>query len=95
MMIDKVSVDGHEFDGHLIKTSAASILLIKGTKGFLGCGYFKIETANKLHEAVAIVTGVKCYTDMLNAKVVEVSSAAAELGINIGCSGRDALLKMV
>jgi uncharacterized protein YunC (DUF1805 family) len=93
--MDKVMVDHHAFEGANIPSENAKILLIKNTKGFLGCGYFSVETANKLKEAVAIVRGVASYDDMLNAKVVALSEKAAEMGIKEGDSGKEALLKMV
>lgn len=93
--MDKVTVDNHTFEGANIPSENANILLIKNVKGFLGCGYFSVETANKLKEAVAIVRGVANYDDMLNAKVVSVSEKAAEMGIKEGDSGKEALLKLV
>ncbi len=94
-MADIVCIDRHEFEGHRITTKAGNILLIKGAQGFLGCGYFRVDTANKINEAVAIVRGVKSYADMLEATVTEVSDSAAQLGITIGCTGKAALLKLL
>ena len=93
--MDKVMVDHHTVEGANIPSENAKILLIKNAKGFLGCGYFSVETANKLKEAVAIVRGVASYDDMLNAKVVALSEKAAEMGIKEGDSGKEALLKMI
>jgi uncharacterized protein YunC (DUF1805 family) len=90
----KIIIDKYEFEGHRIPTQSANIILIKGKHGFLGCGYFNVETANKLQEAIAIVAGVQTFDDMLNATVVNVSAAAEKNGIVKGMSGRDALLKM-
>ena len=90
----KIVVDKYEFEGYRIPTQSANILLIKAKHGFLGCGYFSIDTANRLQETVAIVSGVQTYDDMLNATVVNVSAAAEKNGIVKGISGRDALLKM-
>ena len=85
----------YEFEGHRIPTRTANIILIKAPNGFLGCGYFSVETAEKLGENVALVTGVKTYDDMLKAAVVKLSAAARQAGIAAGMSGRDALLKML
>ena len=93
--MDKVNIDNHTFEGANIPSENAKILLIKNAKGFLGCGYFSIETANKLNEAVAIVRGVASYDDMLNAKVVAISEKAAGMGIQEGDSGKATLLKMI
>ena len=89
--MDLIDVDGVKFEAFKLATAQSNILLIKTTKGFLGCGYFSVETADKLKEPVAIVTGVKTYEDMLSAKVVRVSETARTLGLTEGISGREAI----
>ncbi|MFA7229648.1 MAG: DUF1805 domain-containing protein [Victivallaceae bacterium] len=92
--MEKIIIDGIALDGFKIPTENANIILIKAAHGFLGCGYFNMATADRLQEHVAIVTGVKTFDDMLEAKVVAVSAAAETIGIKKGMSGRDAILKM-
>lgn len=70
---------------------ALPLLIIKGSKGFLACGYIDTKTCNKTGEACAIVTGVKTHDEMLSAPVRAVSHAAEKLGIGPGMSGRDVL----
>ena len=53
-----------------------------------------METADKLGDALAIVTGVNNYEQMLEKPVVAASIAAQALGVRIGMSGREALLCM-
>ena len=89
--MEKITVNGKEFEGYDIPLYGCSLLVIKGGKGFLGCGYLNLETAEKLGHALAVVTGVKDFGDMEEAKVVKVSSKAAELGIQPGMTGREAL----
>jgi uncharacterized protein YunC (DUF1805 family) len=89
--MEKITVDDKELEAVRVQTSHANILMIKSQTGFLGCGYFDIETANKLEEPVAIVTGVKDFQDMLNAKVIKLSKAAEEMGLSLGISGKEAL----
>ncbi len=67
------------------------LLIIKGAKGFLGCGYINVETCNKTGEACAIVTGVKTHDEMLNAEIKAVSTEAAKFGVQIGMKGKEAL----
>ena len=67
------------------------LLVIKGSKGFLGCGYINVETCNKTGEACAIVTGVKTHDEMLAAEVKAVSSEAEKLGVRVGMKGEEAL----
>ena len=92
--MEKIIIDGLEFEAYRIATEHAAVLLIKGTKGLLGCGYFSIETAAKLNDALALVTGVKTFDDMLAASVKAVSPAAAIYGVEPGMTGRHALVLM-
>ncbi len=92
--MEKITIDGIEFNGVAVPTENATLLVITAPHGMLACGYVKIETANKLLEHVAIVTGVKTFDDMLEAQVVQVSDPASVIGIKRGMSGRQALLKM-
>lgn len=93
-MNETIILDGSQFDGYAIPSGNTSILVIKAQNGLLGCGYISLDTAERVGDAVAIVSGVKNFDDMLNARVKSVSSAAAKLGVAPGMSGRDALLKM-
>lgn len=94
MTSEPLEIDGHYFEGIHVRTAKANILLIKADDGFLGCGYFNLESAERLGEPVAIVRGVKSFSDMLEAKVVGRSTTAGQLGIEPGMTGREALLKL-
>lgn len=67
------------------------LLIIKGSKGFLACGYVNVETCNKTDEACAIVSGVKTHDDMLNTEIKFVSNKAQELGIKEGMASSEAI----
>jgi uncharacterized protein YunC (DUF1805 family) len=86
-----IEIENKKYRGISLPTENSTILLIQGKKGFIGCSYFQIETANKLHEVVAIVTKVKSYDDMLKTQVIKVSDNAKLIGIEIGMEGKDAL----
>ena len=92
--MEKIVIDGRTFDGHAISTRNTKVLMIKGERGFLGCGYFSTATADKVGDALVIVTGVGSFDDMLNAPVKAVSDAAGALGVRPGMTGREALLLM-
>ena len=89
-----MNFEGKEFTAYSIPTTNTAVLMIGAEKGFLGCGYFNIEVANRVGDVCAIVTGVKTPDDMLDAKVVAVSEAAIELGIETGMTGKEALMLM-
>ena len=92
--MDKLNINDIEFSAYKIPTPNASLLVVSAKNGMLACGYLKVETADKLGDALAIVTGVSCYNDMLEKSVVAVSQSAQAMGVEVGMSGRDALLKM-
>ncbi|MEO5803876.1 MAG: DUF1805 domain-containing protein [Verrucomicrobiota bacterium] len=85
-------MDLNLFEKHHIALKSP-LLLIKGAKGILACGYLNIETFNKTGEAAAIVSGVRTHEDMSKAKVIAVSNAARSIGIELGMTGEDALKK--
>ena len=92
--MDKIEIDGLEFSGTTVELLQGKLLIIQGKVGMLGCGYFNLAVADKLGSAMAIVSGVKCYDDMLAAVVAGVSAKAAEAGVKVGMSGKEALLIM-
>ncbi|MDI9382901.1 MAG: DUF1805 domain-containing protein [Verrucomicrobiota bacterium] len=92
--MEKFTIGETEFQAVKIPTANSNVLMIQGSKGFLGCGYFRVEAADKLGDAVAIVTGVSNFQEMCNAKVNQVSLKARALGIVEGMSGEEALERL-
>ena len=91
--MDKVVIENMDFRADTVPVQGAKLLVIQGSRGMLGCGYLNLATADKLGHALAVVTGVSCYDDMLAAEVKAVSPAAATLGVTAGMTGADALKK--
>ncbi len=77
--------------GVLVRLGNADMIIIVAAKGFVGCGYFSVETAEKVGDALAVVRGVSSFEEVLKAKVSEVSSKAKKLGVRAGMSGMQAL----
>ena len=93
--MDTVQLDGNSLDAITFATQNTRILVIRTAHGLLGCGYISAETAAKVGDALAVVSGVSNYEDMLKASVKAVSPAAEALGVRPGMTGRDALMKML
>ncbi len=85
-------LDGVTFETIHVPTEKTNILLVKSAGGFVGCGYFDLSVANRVGDAVAIVTGVKTIDEVLAAHVVRLSDRAREAGVTEGMSGRAAAL---
>ena len=67
----------------------APLLIVRGSLGFLGCGYINVDAC--ADEACAIVTGVHTHDDMLTATIKAVSQDAPKLGIKVGMTGAEAM----
>ena len=93
--MDSIQLDGNQLDAVTFATQNTNILVIRAAHGLLGCGYVSVDTAAKVGDALAVVSGVANYEDMLHASVKAVSPAAEALGVRPGMTGRDALFKML
>ena len=64
--------------------------------GIVGCGIYDVKTAAEFGQAIAIARGTPEKPlvdpeDLFDAKIVEASSKAKELGVQIGMTGREAV----
>lgn len=78
-----------------LKLHHANWVLVVAEKGFVCCGYLDLATAEKLSDAACLVRGVKTAEDLLQAKIVGLTTFAQNLGIKIGMTGKEALELMV
>jgi uncharacterized protein YunC (DUF1805 family) len=69
------------------------LLVVKGSKGVVGCPYLNAASFEKFGEACAIIPAVDT-AGMLNSKVTAVTPEARKLGIEVGMPGREALDKI-
>jgi len=69
------------------------LLVVKGSKGVIGCPYLNVGSFEKFGEACAIIPAVDT-EGMLNSKVTAVTPKAKELGIEVGMPGREAFDKI-
>lgn len=81
--------------GTKIKLWNAPLLIMRAMKGYIVCGYFSKETVEKMKDCAVIVTGVKSFNEMLDAKPSYISRAAKRLGIRKTMTCAQALDKMV
>lgn len=69
-------------------------------RGIVGCGIYDVSTAGEFGQAIAIAKGTPESPlvdpeDLFDAKIVDTTPAAAELGIEIGMSGKEAVERML
>ena len=90
--IEKFEFEGKAFQG--MKSTLPDLpplLLIKGKKGFVMCGYLNLDIAEKLGAYAAIVTGVNTFEDVLNSKIKEATTQAKKLGVEPGKIVKDVI----
>ncbi len=68
--------------------------------GLVGCGIYDVKIAAEFGQAVAIARGTPQNPlvnpeDLFDAKIVEATPKAKELGITIGMTGREAVEKLL
>jgi uncharacterized protein YunC (DUF1805 family) len=92
--IEKIEISGKIF--HAMKSTlpenAPPLLLIKGTKGYVMCGYLNIDAAEKFGSAASIVSGVKTFDDVLNSSIKASTTKAKELGLEPGKIVKDVIV---
>lgn len=91
----KIKIKEKLVSGFEINLHHANLVLAAAQKGFVCCGYLDLNTAEKLSDAACVVRGVKTIEDLLKAKIVGLTSPAAQLGVKQGMSGQEALELML
>jgi len=86
--------DGKYVQGLEVPLGQATFILIKAPKGYVACGYWNIDAAEKFSDAAAIVRGVKNIDDALHAAITDTTSSARKLGIKKGMICLKALEKL-
>jgi len=94
MIIEQIALENGTALGLKFEMQNAPLLVIKADKGFVMCGYLDIDMAETLGDVAVRVRGVNTFEDVLDAQVVGITQAAADLGINMKMNARDALERM-
>ncbi len=89
--IDTININGKEYETLRVDLEPAPLILVRGKKGFLMCGYLNMEAADKLGAVAVSTSGVKTVDDILNKPISKISAKARELGVKEGMTGRQAL----
>jgi uncharacterized protein YunC (DUF1805 family) len=96
-----IIIDGHQFTAVQMKLPKTNFMAVTNEKGYIMCGALDVALFNsneKLRERKIIAgraVGVRTIEQLIDAPLESVTIAAEELGITVGMTGRDALLKMV
>lgn len=95
MQSSNFEVNGKSVSGIEIPLPKAPLVVAYGKDGFVMCGYLNVEAADRMGVAAAMVRGVYTVNDLLSAKVEGFTKAAADKGVSIAMTGREALAKLL
>lgn len=77
----KIKVGQKQILAALIKLTSNNLILLKGKKGYVMCGYLNMTAANRFGDVAVKITGVSTIKQALDAKAVSTSVAAKKIGI--------------
>jgi len=88
------TVNGVMVEGFCLPIPPSNLIFITTPGGFVGCGFFDMRTFEKLGIAAVRITGVSTLEELLAGRIMELTESAETLGVGIGMTGYDALLRI-
>lgn len=82
--VKEIRVKDKKLIGVEIDLPGAPLVLLKGSKGFVMCGYLDVSTVNKLGVIAARVSGVKSVEELLKKEIAVASEKAIREGVKPG-----------
>ena len=90
-MIKKIGVGKTYILALEFKLLDKKLIVLRGRKGYIMCGYLNLSVAQKFGDCAAKITGVSNVKEALRARIHSCTYAAKRSGIHKGQSVRDAL----
>lgn len=95
LLYKRVKTDNACIEAFLIKLSSKNLILLKGSKGYVMCGYLNLRVAEKFKDLAIKITGVSTIEEALKTTVHSCTSAARKSGIYKGQPVKEALRLIV
>ncbi len=90
-MIKKIKVREKYILALELKLLDKKLIVLRGSKGYIMCGYLNLKVAEKFRDCAAKITGVSTIQEALRAKIHSSTRQAKISGIHKGQPVRDAL----
>ncbi|MBU1122295.1 MAG: DUF1805 domain-containing protein [Candidatus Omnitrophota bacterium] len=85
----KIKVGNKYIDAFSIKLSSKNLIVLRGSKGYVCCGYLNLTAAEKFNDVAVKIVKVSTIEEAVGAKVYALSRAAKKLGIHKGQKVKD------
>ena len=89
--MNEVSFEGKRYVAVKHEIGNLPLIVVKAKNGYVACSYIDRDTAEKVGDVAAFVSGVKTIEDLKKAKIRHATSWAEDLGIREGMSVKKAL----
>jgi len=86
-----VTFEGKKYAALRHEIGNLPLIVVKAKKGYIACSYIDKETAEKVGDVAAFVSGVRCFEDLKKAKIRHATTWAEDMGIREGMSVKKAL----
>ena len=89
--VKRIKVGTKTVQAFRIRLLKKSLIVIKGSKGYIMCGYLDLAAARKSADAAVKITGISTIEEALKSAVHSCTSYARKLGVYPGQPVKDAL----
>lgn len=91
MIHKNIKVGKKAVEAVLLPLAGKNLIVIRGSRGYIMCGYLNMRAAEKFKDVAVKITGVSTIDDALGTSVASCTSAARRLGIRKNQSIREVL----
>ena len=87
----RINIGKRHIDAIAVRLLQQSLIVLKGSKGYVMCGYLNLKIAEKFKDAAIKIVGVSSIEEALGSKVYALTSAARKLGVRKGQAVKEVL----
>ncbi len=78
---ERIKIGKYHLEAVTLPLGGANLVIIKGRKGYVMCGYLNLKAAQALGDVAIKITGVSDIKDAIKAKVASLSVKAKKIGV--------------
>jgi uncharacterized protein YunC (DUF1805 family) len=94
MIKKSFKIKGGRIKAFSVSLNSQNLILLKGSRGYIMCGYLNMEVADNFKDIAVRITGVGTIEEALHTEAEEVSREAENIGISKGQSVAE-ILKLI
>ncbi len=80
----KIKIGGKYIEAFLLSLQSKNLILLRGSRGYVMCGYLNLKAAERFKDAAIKITGISTIEEALKTSVHSCTSSARRLGIYKG-----------